>query len=137
MTEKQLQKSICQYLKLAYKGLRFHSDMAGTFLSGKWSLMKENKDNNSHSGYPDLVIYKKSNGYMGLALELKREGNSPFKKDGTLKKDVHLEEQQAWLDVFAELGFKAQFVVGFDEAMAVINKYLSKRASLKRKENSQ
>lgn len=127
MTEKELQNSICKYLKLAYGNkIRFHSDMSGTYLSGKWSLMKDNKNNNSHSGYPDLIIYEKRNGYMGLALELKKDGSSPFKKDGSLRKDQHLEEQQQWLDVFTEIGFKAQFIVGFDSAKFTIDNYLKK-----------
>lgn len=62
--------------------------------------------------------------YNGLYLEIKAEGNSPFKKDGTLKKEQHLEEQQAMLEALRLRGYKAVFAVGFEEAKKIIDDYL-------------
>jgi hypothetical protein len=47
---------------------------------------------NKQRGHPDLIVYTR----LGvLMFELKTK--SPFKKDGTLKKDSHLEEQEAYM----------------------------------------
>lgn len=62
--------------------------------------------------------------YNGLYLELKAEGNSPFKKDGSLKKDEHLEEQEEMLEALRSRGYKAEFAVGFEEAKELIDDYL-------------
>lgn len=63
--------------------------------------------------------------YNGLYLELKAEGNSPFKKDGTLKKDQHLEEQDKYLQTLRGKGYKAEFATGFNEAKKIIDDYLN------------
>lgn len=62
--------------------------------------------------------------YNGLYLELKAEGNSPFKKDGTLKKDEHLEEQEEMLEALRLRGYKAEFAIGFEETKDIIDDYL-------------
>lgn len=62
--------------------------------------------------------------YNGLYLEIKADGNSPFKKDGTLKKDEHLEEQEEMLEALRLRGYKAEFAVGFEQAKKIIDEYL-------------
>lgn len=70
---------------------------------------------------PDNELYHI---YNGLYLELKAEDNSPFKKDGTLKKDQHLEEQNEVLNQLREKGYAAYFAVGFEQAKQIIDDYL-------------
>ena len=123
MTERQLHRSVCTYLKSQYPKARFHTDMSGVYLSGKWSLIADMKALNSHAGYPDLWVHERSGQYIGLVMELKAEGKSPFKKDGTMRKDDHLESQQLWIDHLRGLGYYARFVEGFEQAKNVIDNY--------------
>jgi hypothetical protein len=73
--------------------------------------------------FPDIFIFYPAGGYYGLALELKRE--SPYRKDGTLKRDEHLEEQALVLARLTRLGYRAYFAVGFDMAKQIIDTYMS------------
>jgi hypothetical protein len=90
-------------------------------------------------GYPDLFIAESSENidskdwnsivrewgfYFGLYLEIKTEANSPYKKDGTLKKDQHLEEQAKMLEKLRERGYKAEFGIGLDGCKQIIDEYL-------------
>ena len=123
MTEKHLHEAVCDYIRLQYPKARFKTDLSGIYLGGKWSLMNHVKRTTSHSGFPDLVIYDARENYCGLALELKAEGKSPYKKDGTLKKDDHLLEQYQWIETLRNCGFCAAFAVGFTEAKFIIDVY--------------
>ena len=125
MTEKQLHEAVCDYIRLQYPKARFKTDLSGIWLGGKHSLNNHVKRTTSHKGFPDLVIYDARGAYFGLALELKAEGKSPFKKDGTLKKDEHIEGQAMWLIALERCGFYAVFSVGFDEAKQVIDYYFN------------
>ena len=86
-------------------------------------LYRENEEGAQAVGY---VFSTKDNMDMfaGLYLELKAEGNSPYKKDGTLKKDEHLEEQNEMLENLRAKGYKAEFATGFEEAKKIIDDYL-------------
>ena len=75
-------------------------------------------------GYPDLFIAESSRKFHGLYLEIKTESNSPYKKDGTLKKDKHLEEQAEMLEKLRARGYKAEFGVGVEECKKIIDEYL-------------
>ncbi len=78
----------------------------------------------SGRGLPDLMIFEARYGYNGLFLELKKEGTRVYKLDGSLRKDKHLEEQQAVINDLNSKGYFAQFVIGFDDAKEVIDGYL-------------
>lgn len=70
-----------------------------------------------------------------MRLELKRKDQSPFKKDGTIKKQTktrpngekydHLAEQAETLRMLREEGYCALFAVGFDDARRQIDWYMS------------
>ena len=80
-------------------------------LNGKWSR-----------GFVDLFIYEPRNGFSGLAIELKVV--TPFKKNGELKKNEHLENQARIHKELEKRGYKVTFATGFDETMEVIKAYL-------------
>ena len=124
MSEYNTHLAVVQYLKLQYKNALFHSDVSAVKLPIQVAA-KVNRLNN-RSGHPDLMIYERSGKYIGLAIEIKREGQYPYKKDGTLKKNEHLEKQQKYLNDLEKRGWKAVFCTGFDEAKKVIDWYLLK-----------
>lgn len=68
------------------------------------------------AGVPDICIPLPRSPYHGLYIELKRHG-------GKLT-----EEQQRWLDNLNSLGYRAEMVEGCDNAIKLIQDYLSCRS---------
>lgn len=128
MTEHQMYEQIARYLQLQYPDVIYRFDLAADLKLTAGQAAKH-KRLHPHRGYPDLFIAEPKTTtytmeYTGLYLELKAEGNSPFKKDGTLKKNEHLEEQNEMLENLRDKGYKAEFAVGFEEAKQIIDEYL-------------
>jgi len=136
LTEKQLHKQICDYLKIFYPKILFNTDLSGLRLS--IGQAKQIKNLRSSNGFPDIVIYAgseetkeiskdcyESTIYAALFLEVKKE--SPFKKDLTLKKNDHLIKQYSIIKKLNDLGYLALFVWNFEDAKIVIDKYLTKK----------
>jgi len=123
-----LEEMVAEYLQRVYNAVLFHFDIGAgrkttmfqatraKRLHGKWSR-----------GYPDLFIAVSNKYYHGLYIELKADGKSPFKKDGKLKKDKHLEIQNNIHQVLRDEGYSCGFAVGFVEAKEVIDEYMENR----------
>lgn len=60
---------------------------------------------------------------FGLFIELKKEGTRLKKKNGEWATE-HIAEQAKVLNDLRERGYCAEFAVGFDEAKAIVDKYL-------------
>lgn len=128
-TENDLMEQIAQYLNFKHPTVLYHFDLSGMWTSSHKARSLYGRLN--QRAFPDLFIYKSTtfdgtvNPCAGLALELKREGNSPYLADGTtLKADKHVREQAAVLEQLADAGYYAVFATGFDEAVAYIEAYL-------------
>lgn len=121
-TETNLHIAIANYIKLQYPSVIFTSESSGIRLSiGQATQIKKMR---SSAGLPDLWLLEPRKGYHSCLLELKREGTVIYKKNGDLRKDKHLAEQEDILHRLQEKGFFAKFVVGFDDAKAVVDFYL-------------
>lgn len=121
-TEEQTHIAICQYIKLQYPNVLFSSESSG--LRVTISQAKRLKAMRSCSGLPDIMIFEPRQSYYGLFLEVKKEGTTIFKKNGDIRSDKHLKEQEEIIFQLQQKGYFAQFVVGFDEAKAIIDYYL-------------
>ena len=116
---------VSNYLQLQYPKVMFQFNTGADIrvpihvaaklsrLNGLWS-----------KGMTDIVIYAKKGNYGALFIELKAAGCSPFKKDGTLKKNKHTEKQNSIHEMLRERGYKCEFAVGFDETKILIDEYL-------------
>lgn len=122
MSETQMTNAICKYLQLKYPKVEYRTDKDGNNAS-KTALWAKSAQKGK-KGFPDLIIKQKNRKYNGLVIELKKEGVRVFKKDGSLRSDPHLQEQQEWLDWFSTLGCVATFAIGFDDAIQAIDCYL-------------
>jgi len=123
-SEEQTHIAICKYLKLQYPNVLFTSESSGIRLSiGQAKRLKAMR---SCSGLPDIMIFEPRKSYYGLFLEVKREGTKIYKKDGDLRKDAHIQEQEEILHQLKQRGYLAEFVVGFEEAKSIIDYYFSK-----------
>ena len=76
-----------------------------------------------------MMILEPRGAFFGLMLELKKEGGSPFRKDGKLmghgcKSGEHLKEQAEAIVALNDKGYQAMFATGFDEAKSIIDYYM-------------
>ena len=120
--EYQLQVAVCEYLRAQYPNVFFLSD---TVASVKLTIPQGARNKRIQCQKfkcPDLMIFEPRNGFHGLFFELKAQ--SPFKKDGGLKKDEHLEAQQLTLDNLCSKGYLASFQWDIDEIKSLIDWYL-------------
>ena len=125
MSEKTLHRAVCDYLRYRYPHTMFNSDLSGaTKLTITQAVALKNLRN--QRGYPDLVIYEARNGYHGLFLELKREGEKLHTKCGS-PASPHIAEQQDCLLELRMRGYKAEFAVGFECARQVIDDYMNNK----------
>ena len=137
-SEHNLYEQLARYLQLQYPNVIYRFDV-GADLKLTPGQAAKHKRLHPERGSPDLYIAESSenvnskdwNGivrewgfYFGLYLEIKTESNSPYKKDGTLKKDQHLEEQARMLEKLRARGYKAEFGVGFEGCKEIIDEYL-------------
>lgn len=133
--EEQIQRAICRYLDLQYPRIIYRSDLSsGRYENGDDSDYQKSKLRamNSSRGWPDLFIYEPmthgEHHYCGLALELKAEGTSVVMKigprKGRLSTDRHIQEQALILKALIAKGYYANFAVGLDEAIRIIDWYM-------------
>jgi len=134
--EEKVQIQICKYLHKQYPNVIFTCDLSSG-MKLPIHIAAKNKQMRSSRGLPDLFIAYPSMGdgsrdpylanlYYGLFLELKSEDVVIYNKDGSLRKDPHLAEQNAILKDLTDKGYKAVFACGFDEAKKIIDEYLKK-----------
>jgi len=134
--EEKAQIRICKYLRKDYPDVIFTCDLSSG-MKLPIHIAAKNKQMRSSRGLPDLFIAYPSMGdgsrdpylanlYYGLFLELKSEDVVIYNKDGSLRKDPHLAEQNAILKDLTDKGYKAVFACGFDEAKKIIDEYLKK-----------
>ena len=125
--EASLRQQVAEYLQLQYPDVVYRFDLAAD-LPLTVGQASRHKRLHPHRGYPDLFIAQTAEIagtiYSGMYLELKAEGKSPFKKNGTLRKSEHLEEQDKMLAKLTEAGYYAGFGVGFEECKSLIDSYL-------------
>jgi hypothetical protein len=124
--EEKLHIAICDYIRLQYPHVVFLSEASGVRVSkGLAAKLKRMRSAETHLDLyilqPKLVHGEQL--YCGLVLELKAV--PIYKKDGTLLKNEHLEDQQRMIDKLNSLGYKATFAVGFEQAKALIDEYLA------------
>ena len=123
--EFELQKSICKWLDKQYPKVFYLSD---TIASIKLTIPQQARNKSiQKEGFktPDLIIFEPNKYYNGLFIELKVK--SPFKKDGNLFKDEHLEAQQKTINDLLDKNFYACFSWSFEMTQNIINNYLKNK----------
>lgn len=123
MSEAELQKNVAMYLCMQFPGVLFHSDFGSGVRLTPWQAKVQKMQNGGRRAWPDLFIAQGAPGYHGLFIELKKEGVRLKKKNGEWA-TTHIEEQAHVLSQLRDRGYKAEFAVGFDEAVNLIDEYL-------------
>jgi hypothetical protein len=136
--EESLQRQVCTYLRRQYPHVLFRSDYAsGLRLTQNQARIHASLQ--SGKGWPDLFIpypadHKQKDGslrhYHGLFIELKTEGTTVYLKNGPnkgkLTTNEHIQVQAATMKQLYNAGYYANFAVGIDEAIKMINWYFQK-----------
>lgn len=137
--EEKVQIQVCNYLHKAYPRVIFTCDLSSG-MRLPIHIAAKNKQMRSSRGLPDLFIahpvkiyseptkgpkpVRYFREYFGLFIELKSGDKAIYNKDGSLRKDPHLFEQNAILEDLAKKGYMAVFACGFEEARKIIDGYL-------------
>ena len=126
-------KQIAAYLRLKYPKVLFHFDSSGMYHTPVQS--KQMKAIQHSKGFPDLFIAKarviKTGSkfpndyevYAGLFIELKAEGTRLTNCKGNYA-TPHIAEQAEVLERLRDAGYKAEFGIGYDETVKIIDEYL-------------
>lgn len=116
-------RQLAQYMKDKYPQIIFRFDMAGNNLSK--AQAGKNKAIQFGKGFPDFFIAQPSGSCHGLYIEVKKEGEKIYLKDGiTLVANEHVHEQNEMLINLRLRGYEAHFGIGFAECKLIVEEYL-------------
>lgn len=121
--EYELQKQICRYLDLQYSKTLYLSDTIANVKLRIPQQVRNKKIQKAEFKCPDLLILEPRGGYHGLMIELKVK--SPFKKNGELYKDKHLEGQASTIQNLCDKKYMSGFSWGFEMTKNIIDDYMS------------
>ena len=120
--EFELQCAVAEYLRRQYPNVMFLSDVRASLKLTIPQQVRQKKLQADNFAMPDMLIFYPKGGFHGLFLEFKAE--TPFKEDGTLKKNAHIEAQAAAIERLNDLNYVAEFVWDFEMAKELIDTYL-------------
>lgn len=121
-SEKTIHIFLCDYMRLQHPDVLMRTDLGGIRLTfGQAAQVKRMQG--GRRAWPDIFIAEPRGDWAGLFIELKAV--NIYKKDGSLKANEHTAEQAVMLEKLRSRGYKAVFAIGFDEAVAIIEEYLS------------
>lgn len=131
MTESQIQEMLADFLRNKYPDVLFHSDFGSGVKLTMGQAVRQKRLNGGRRAWPDLFIAKpkfvhENHGRWvhGLFIELKKDGTRLKKKNGEWASG-HIAEQAAVLEELASAGYRTDFAVGYDKAVAIIEEYLN------------
>jgi len=131
--ELDIQKRLCIHIRKTYPHVIFHSDFGANVDLTEYQA-KTNKALQSADSFPDLTIFapgrvnpKTGQSYIGLALELKKDGTPVIlkigKDKGKLTKNEHIRAQAKTLRKLNDQNWYANFAIGYDEALKIVQWY--------------
>ncbi len=123
MSEAELQKQVAIYIRMQYPDTIFHSDFGSGVKLTPWQAKMQKMQNGGKRAWPDMFIAEPKGKWHGLFIELKKEGTRLLKRDGDFASE-HIAEQDAVLRELNEKGYKAEFAIGFEQALNLIDDYL-------------
>lgn len=120
MSESDHQAVIVKWWRLKHPKLKrmLIPSQSGVIIGGKskYAIIARQKKEGWLSGVPDIFIAVPRGGYNGLWLELKYDGKSKSKLS---------DNQSEYLKELAEQGYSAAWCVGSDQAIGIIEHYMS------------
>ena len=137
--EEEKHLRVCDYLRKHYPDVLFRTDFSSGMKMTPGQAAKHKKFQKSRA-WPDLFIAKPGQDvfrdsfsgekyhefFGGLFLELKAEGTKLYKKNGEMVANKHYREQAEMLERLRSNGYIAEFAVGYNQAIQIIQDYLGK-----------
>lgn len=120
--EESLQIAVSNYLKLQYPKVVFTSESSG--IRVPMGIAKKMKMQRSEDKQLDMMIFKTNKLYAGLFMELKKDEDEVYCKDGSLRKDKHIQAQYKTILKLREQGYCAGFYCGFENCKFTIDNYM-------------
>ena len=128
--EYKIHVSLVEYVTLKHPNVEHRSDLGGIRLP--MGLAIKAKRLNGHTrAWPDYFIAEPAGDYCGLFIEIKKDRDEVYKKNGMLRETEHVTEQYCQLVRLMDRGYKAVFGCGLDECMAIVDEYLAMHGSSK------
>lgn len=121
--EYNLQKSICQYLRIQYPNVLFYSDTVAQVKLTMPQAVRNKAIQKEGFKMPDLVILQPNSKYSGLLIELKKE--SPLLKNGKLSTEKHIQAQFQSINELKEKGYFACFGWTFEGIKEIVDNYMN------------
>ncbi len=121
--EFDLQKQVCRWINIQYPKVLFMSDTIASVKLTPQQQLRNKKIQKLDFKLPDLLIFEPKGNFSGLFIELKVK--SPFKKNGEIFKDEHLEGQLKTINDLKSKGYYACFSWSFDMTISIINQYMN------------
>ena len=132
--EKNVYRQISQWLRAEHPNILYRWDVGADVRLTIGQATKLKALQMPQRGFPDLIIFKPAgrinrpehpSGFIGMALEVKKDGTKLQKRDGKTWATPHIEEQSEMLIRFEREGYFAAFVCGFENTKTLIQEYLS------------
>lgn len=120
--EYALQVAVCDYLRRQYPKVMFMSDTIAAVKLTMGQARRNKAVQKDGFKTPDLIIFEPGRDGSVLFIELKAE--SPFKKDGTLKANPHVEAQAATGVKLTARGYGFFLAWTFEQCKAIIDGHL-------------
>lgn len=122
-------KSLCDYMKLRYKGCLWRSDMSGLPLA-KSVAATYWRDFAEYRSMPDWCCYVHFKDlFVGLQIEIKVHGFDLMGvlngKAGSKEMQQHHQEQLEMIYKFRDLAWCAGFCVGYDNCKGLLDAYMN------------
>ena len=124
--EANVHVQVCKYIDKNYPDVIYTSDQSGLKMSIGLAVAIK-KTRSKHFKIPDLIILKPSNGFNGLVIEIKKDFDEVYKKDGQMRESEHIQSQWASLKKLAEGGYMAVFGCGYDDCIKIIDIYFGRK----------
>lgn len=136
--EDTVHQQAVQYLSLRYRDTPIRTDYAAGLGLNKVQARKHARMQGNTRAWPDIQVAQPVKLYHGLYIELKAPDVELFmRRDGSTQRqddykvrlkgdwaNIHYEEQAATLAKLRELGYWADFAVGFDEFQQILDNYM-------------
>lgn len=120
--EQDVQIVVSRYIQIQYPDVIFCSESSGIRLNmGQAKRLKAMRSIDCK--LPDMLIFEPRGNYKGLFLELKRDGEKVYREDGAPYAG-HVAEQHKTLERLRGKGYHAEFAVGSQDAIAIIDNYM-------------
>ena len=132
MTEAELQVAVARYISTKYPNVMFHSDYGSGIKLRPYQAKMQKMQNGGRRAWPDMFIAEPrprcidgawKYEWNGLFIELKKEGTRIKKRNGEWASE-HIKEQAIVLYELQNRGYKADFAIGLDQAINLIDEYL-------------